>query len=257
MFRKYEKTCRILLPDHIVSLYGPGARNTFLNKKILSNTEVKELLTGKVIIEEKIDGANVGIIPTGKPGEPFRLQKRGSLVDASEHAQYNRFKAWAWERYESLATLSRNYLIYGEFMWATHHIYYDQLPDWFICYDIYDHGKQEYLSRERKEEICSNWNIPIIPLLFCGYVDERNDVYKYFEKPKREVSRSAYSSTEDREGIVIKNYRKQMRGKIVRPDFIKEIDENGVHWTTKWDSRRVNKLKEETDVSTQNAISGS
>ena len=55
MFRKYEKTLRIPYPG-------------INNKRILSKAEVKELITGRVIVEEKIDGANVGIIGTSTGG---------------------------------------------------------------------------------------------------------------------------------------------------------------------------------------------
>ncbi len=50
MFRKYEKTPRILTPNFNV----PG-------KLYLSKDEVKSLLAGEVVVEEKMDGANVGI----------------------------------------------------------------------------------------------------------------------------------------------------------------------------------------------------
>jgi hypothetical protein len=52
-----------------------------------------------------------------------------------------------------------------------------------------------------------------------------------------------YSTDHDREGIMVKNYRKQMRGKIVVPEFVKELNEDGTHWMTRWDSRKINKLK--------------
>ena len=35
-----------------------------------------------------------------------------------------------------------------------------------------------------------------------------------------------------------------MRGKIVIPEFVKELNEDGTHWISKWDSRKVNKLRE-------------
>ena len=51
MFRKYEKTYRILVPQ--IDVKG---------KHYLSKKEVKKLLGGNVTIMEKLDGANVGII---------------------------------------------------------------------------------------------------------------------------------------------------------------------------------------------------
>ena len=81
MFRKYEKTCRILVPQY------PGVKG----KHYLHTKEVKSLLTGSVVITEKMDGANIGIIGT-KDG--FNIQKRGDLIYVNEQAQFGRLKAW-------------------------------------------------------------------------------------------------------------------------------------------------------------------
>jgi len=221
MFRKYEKTFRIPTNKYNVS-----------GKRKLSKKEVKQLLNGYLTVEEKIDGANVGIIAT-KDG--FRLQKRGSLVDEGEHPQFGRLKAWANERWGALTYyMPKNTIIYGEFMWATHHIYYDNLPDWFICIDIFQEGK--FVNRDDKQLICFELGIKLVPLLYEGYVDSITEIEDLVEGP------SAYSTDHEREGIVVKNYRKQMKGKIVRPEFVKEINEDGVHWMTKWDPRKINKL---------------
>jgi ATP-dependent RNA circularization protein (DNA/RNA ligase family) len=221
MFRKYEKTFRI-----------PGF--DIKGKAVLSHKEVQALLTGRITVEEKIDGANVGIIG-GKKDKIFRLQKRGSLVDFSEHPQFGRFKAWTSERFHKLMGVRYPYIIYGEFMWATHHIFYDSLPDWFICFDIWD--GQEFVGRRIKEKFCESLHIEVVPLVYEGYVSNVPEVLNMV------YGQSEYSSDHDREGIVVKNCRKQMRGKIVRPEFIKEIDEDGKHWMTRWDPREVNKLR--------------
>jgi len=158
MFNKYQKTYRIQTPNIEVS----GKMNMY--KK-----DVQGLLTGKVTIEEKIDGANVAIIG-GTPFEPFRLQKRGSLIDKSEHAQYNRFKEWSMKKWNDLSKIKKGTYIYGEFMWATHHIYYDSLPDWFICFDVWD-GKRFY-NRLEKDDYCREFNLEIVPLIYNSYIDD-------------------------------------------------------------------------------------
>lgn len=219
MFNKYQKTYRIQTPNIEVS----GKMNMY--KK-----DVQGLLTGKVTIEEKIDGANVAIIG----GDPFRLQKRGSLIDVSEHQQYNRLKAWSMERWNDLSKIKKGTYIYGEFMWATHHIYYDNLPDWFICFDVWD-GKKFY-NRLEKDDYCRELNLEIVPLIYNSYIDNILHLESFVRGP------SKYSTDHDREGIVVKNYRKQMRGKIVVPEFVKELNEDGTHWMTRWDSRKVNSL---------------
>jgi hypothetical protein len=232
MFNKYEKTYRIQTPNLKIS-----------GKMNMSKKDVQRLLTGKVTIEEKIDGANVAIIGMAsnvsyfRPPRPFRLQKRGSLIDFSEHEQYNRFKAWSMKQWNNLSKIEYGIYVYGEFMWATHHIFYDNLTDWFVCFDIWD-GRKFYDRRE-KEKYCNDLNFQIIPLVYEGYIDDIIHLESFVH------GKSEYSTDHDREGIVVKNYRKQMRGKIVVPEFVKELNEDGTHWMTRWDPRKVNKLKKE------------
>ena len=122
MFLKYEKTFRIPIPQIKV----PG-------KLILSRKELQLLLAGKVEIEEKMDGANVGIIRHKKG---FSLQKRGSLVGQSEHEQFQYFHAWANRiKYDNIMSVPPNHLLYGELLYAVHTIYYDNLPDYFLVFD--------------------------------------------------------------------------------------------------------------------------
>jgi len=232
MFREYEKTYRIPHPE--VS-----------NKLNISDQQLKELLTGFVIVEEKIDGANTGII--GLKRDQFRLQKRSSLVDTSEHPQYGRFKAWSIEHYNDLIKIPQGVIAYGEFMWATHHIYYNELPDWFICFDVF-HKNYGYLNRTDKEKFCNDFNLKCVPLIAQGYFNKKeimnmldgNSAYNSFSFDK--ISNKHIPCF--KEGIVVKNYRKQKRAKLVRPDFIKELNEDGTHWMTLWDPSRINKLKE-------------
>ena len=229
MFVEYEKTFLLNTPNNHVA-----------GKRMMSKDDIQALITGKVTIEEKIDGANVGIIGVHQSEfsseTPFRLQKRSSLVDFSEHEQFNRFKAWAMERWSNWFKLRKGIVVYGEFMWATHHIFYDSLPDWFVCFDVLVDGK--FFRRQEKEEFCKELNIEIVPLVYEGYIDNILHLESFIR------GKSAYSSDHDREGIVVKNYRKQMRGKIVVPEFVKELNEDGTHWMTRWDPRKVNKLKD-------------
>jgi len=207
MFRKYEKTYRIRIPQFQV----PG-------KHYLSSDETKRLIGAKVIVEEKMDGANAGII-RHKSG--LHLQKRGSLVSTSEHAQFQFFHGWSNVNYDKIMAIPVGYLIYGELMYAQHNIFYDKLPDYFLVFDIFN-GKK-FLSREERNEFCEILGFSQVPFISEGYF-KLEDLYSLLPKI------SAYGDRA--EGIVIKRYRKKeyMRGKIVWPEFMKTIDE---HWTKK------------------------
>ena len=210
MFRKYEKTYRLSIPGFEV----PG-------KFSLSDREVSELLSGKVIVEEKMDGANTGII---RFAESYRLQKRGSLVDTSEHEQFNRFKAWASEHYNNIMSIPPGYVVYGEFLYAQHHIFYDRLPDWFLVFDIFSISRRQYVNYEIRRAMCESAGLWMVPLIGVGHYTKEELGCVLLPKVSRYGDRA--------EGIVIKRYskKKYLRTKLVWPDFVKEVDESD-HWT--------------------------
>jgi len=218
MFRKYEKTYRLALPEFIVK-----------GKLLLDHNQVKDLFAGMVTIEEKMDGANIGII-RHKTG--FHLQKRGSLVSTSEHAQFQFFHNWAnVQNYDKLMALPKKYIVYGELMYALHTIYYDQLPDFVLVFDVWN--GERYLNRFERDKFCDKYSFHQVPLLFTDFY---NPVDVQHLVPKK----SAYGSTA--EGIVIKRYKKNgnyCKAKLVWPRFQKEMEESD-HWMHK--QLRRNKL---------------
>jgi ATP-dependent RNA circularization protein (DNA/RNA ligase family) len=216
MFRKYEKTYRLLVPQY-PEVKG---KDHYLNKK-----EARALMTGKLVVTEKMDGSNVGVI--GTAGDPV-LQKRASLVDASEHNQYNLFKAWAQTKNKVLRALPKKWIVYGELMFTVHTIQYDKLPDWFLVFAIWD--GQEYMPWKEMIKSTKAAGLHTVPFIAEGYFDRATIVDELMPKM------SAYGN-EEAEGIVVYNYKKQMRGKIVKPEFVKRHTHN-----TKWTSTGQNKL---------------
>jgi len=207
MFRKYEKTFRILVPQ--IDIKG---------KHYLSKKECQQLLNGKVTITEKMDGANVGIV---RYRDTFHLQKRGSLVGDSEHAQFNFFKAWSYQNYDKIMQIPKGTVLYGELMYAKHTIFYDRLPDYFLAFAWLNKGSNRYYKWDEMKTLCDNIGFHTVPLLHQGYVD-RMELFDMIPDV------SNYGSTMA-EGIVVWNHKKGMRGKVVRSEFQKFMDNEG-HW---------------------------
>lgn len=144
MFIKYEKTYRVKVPQFDIA-----------GKLVADGDDVKSMLGYKVILEEKIDGANTGII---RHKNGFSLQKRGSLVGPSEHAQFQFFHHWANQiAYDKIMSVPIDYLIYGELMFAVHTIYYDKLPDWFCVFDVLNTKTQKWLNRNERNKFCEKY----------------------------------------------------------------------------------------------------
>lgn len=208
MFRKYEKTYRIVSPNYKVK-----------GKFNLTRAEQNGLITGRVQITEKVDGANVGIIRGKK--DKWVLQKRRGLADEGSHAQFSFF--WNWARYniDKILRIPNGWIIYGELCFAKHHVSYDMLPSYFLVFDIWD-GKQ-YLKESEIE--ANNLGFKHVPILYEGYIDNVLELEKF-------ITTSNLATKSIMEGIVVKNRRKQTRGKLVRPEFMKGIEDEG-HWMYK------------------------
>ncbi|MHA2280300.1 MAG: RNA ligase family protein [Promethearchaeota archaeon] len=219
MFRKYEKTYRILVPQ--IATKG---------KHYLSKEEVKKLLGGNVTIMEKLDGANVGII---RHKDTFKLQKRGSLVDDSEHYQFQFFKAWCYNNYDKIMQIPRNTILYGELMICKHTVFYNKLPDYFIPFAWYDKRSDRYFSYKEFKELCDKIGFVTAPLLYEGHIDRMS----LFDL----IPDMSNFGDETAEGLVVWNHKNGMRGKVVRAEFQKFMDQGG-HWQHR--KVTINKLKD-------------
>lgn len=208
MFRHYEKTFRILVPQ--IATKG---------KHFLSDADTRKLLGGNVVITEKMDGANVGII---RHKDYFKLQKRGSLVDVGEHFQFNFFKAWSQQNYDKLLQIPQGTTLYGELMICKHTVPYDMLPDYFLAFAWYDKKNNEYKHRDEMTELCDKIGLCYTPEICRGCNFSKDELFDLIPDP------SVYGHA-PAEGLVVWNYKQNMRGKVVRAEFQKAMDEDD-HW---------------------------
>ena len=121
-------------------------------------------------VQEKIDGAGVGIswLDTAPVlrNRDHVLKKGYSKIKTPAKKQF--VPAWNWihkhekdiklvsELWESPVT------IYGEWMFASHSIKYDKLPDTFIAYDIWSVVDNKFLNPEIVKNLLSETNIEYI-----------------------------------------------------------------------------------------------
>lgn len=213
--RKYEKTYRI------------DMKNLFVKGKfMLKNKDENLLIGGNVTITEKMDGGNVQIYKN-KKGQVW-LGKKSSTIDNS-HPQYKFFENWAYENEKQLKALPNNIVIYMELLACVHTIYYNNLPDMCLVFDIYDLNEKKYLKWIEVVKICDSCGLYTVPLIYTGKTNK-----ELLENliPKE----SKYGDLA--EGIVVKNYRQQIRGKIVKKQFKKELEE--INKTAKhWQFRKI------------------
>jgi hypothetical protein len=129
-----------------------------------------------LVVEEKLDGANCGV-SFSKAGE-LRLQSRGHyLVGGGRERHFDLFKAWAQSHEASLRErLGERYVMYGEWLFAKHTVFYDRLPHYFMEFDVLDTADGSFLSTERRRELLRGLAVQPVPVLHSGELGTLEDL---------------------------------------------------------------------------------
>ncbi len=193
------------------------------------------MLAHAVDVEEKIDGANLGI--SFDENGSIRFQNRGNWLKGKLTGQWERLRGWIAEHESSMRIhLPQNHILFGEWCYAKHSVYYDRLPDWFVAFDVYDTTTQQFWSTQRRDSMLQSVGIIPVPKIGMGLFSLK-ELTKMLYKP------SAFGN-ETREGIYIRHAqdgRLISRAKLVRPEFVQKIDE---HWSSR--SIQPNRLRIES-----------
>lgn len=190
--------------------------------KVLSPVEATALLKSSVVVEEKLDGANLGISLT--PDNNLQAQNRGQYLVEPYSGQFARLPSWLIQHLENLrAVLKPQLILFGEWCTARHSLDYAALPDWFLLFDVYDRAEGRFWSTTRRNALAVEAGLETVPLVFHGKAT--------IADLKRIVTTtpSQYRSG-PLEGIVIRGESStwcKARAKLVHPDFTQAIDS---HW---------------------------
>ena len=202
---------------HIVNL-GAMARDDLL----MSSIDIEHMLKGIVVVEEKIDGANLGF--RYDSNKKIIAQNRSHYVCSSSHPQFKKLDQWISMHKTGLdSILSKgNLIIYGEWLYSKHSINYTMLPDYFIMFDIYDIDAKKFYSRERVEKMVIGTGLNMVPIIFKGKTN--------LEKLKLLAQTNSQYYNGVVEGVYVRLCNSdwlELRAKIVRADFISGDE----HWT--------------------------
>jgi RNA ligase len=210
-----------------------------------------------VIVEEKLDGANAAL-SFDERGE-LLLQSRGHfLTGGARERHFDLFKSWARCHQARLrAVLGSRYVVYGEWLFAKHTIFYDCLPHYFMEFDVLDRERDVFLATPERHELLRGLPLASVPVLHAGPLSVLAQLRgllgpsRYKSKAWREQMRQAAASGEsarwgsveravsetDRsdlaEGLYVKVEEEgQVRGRFkwVRADFLTTVIESASHW---------------------------
>jgi len=202
---------------HLATLAGVDIRGD----KVLSESERDEFLQHNLVVEEKVDGANLGI--SFGPEGNLRVQNRGSYLSMPATGQWKKLGEWLVPRTDALFEhLADRFILFGEWCYAQHSVVYDRLPDWFLGFDLYDKQCRRFLSSGRRDELLKKMRIARVPVIAHGR-------FTYTEISQL-LSRSQLAD-QPAEGIYLRVDHDEWlakRTKLVRPAFIQSMKE---HWS--------------------------
>ena len=130
--------------------------------KVLSLDEMRKILMGEVVVEEKLDGANLGF-SVSADGR-IQAQNRSHYIVPPYAGQFGRLRSWVPAHGEPLIeALGSNLIAFGEWCAARHSLTYQQLPDWWLLFDIYDRSEQRFWSTARRDIWASSLGVATVP----------------------------------------------------------------------------------------------
>lgn len=203
---------------HLVWL-GPGKPR---DDKVLSPEEAQRFLDGEVVVEEKLDGANLGI--SLDPAGGLRLQNRGAWLLPPYGGQFGRLQAWLDVHQDQLYdALETHLIVFGEWCAARHSLDYDRLPDWWLLFDVWDRNEQRFWSSARRNAWAQRAGLRCVAERDRGHFD-LGALHQMLAH-----AQSRYRAGPP-EGFVLRREDGtwlQARTKIVRADFTQSMD---IHW---------------------------
>ncbi len=212
-FYKFPRT------PHLFVLPGLNIRDD----KVLERGEEEKFYLRPIIIEEKIDGANVGI--SFDLNLNLQIQNRNNYVKPGDQPQFESIWEWAYLRSGILQQLlSSRYILFGEWCYAQHSVHYTNLPDWFLGFDVFDKFDNKFFTVRNRNELLDKADLSAVPLIAQKKVN-RQQLISIIENA---TSKYASGSVE---GIYLRlesDDKLEARAKVVRRDFIQNI---GEHWS--------------------------
>lgn len=197
--------------------------------KVLSVAEATALLSAEVILEEKVDGANLGFSLSADA--ELRVQNRGQYLAEPHSGQFARLPQWLAIHGGGIGDVllehaDRGLMLFGEWCAARHSLDYTRLPDWFLLFDVFEGGSGQFWSSRRRDNLATQLGLATTPRLAQGRFTLSDLSTKVQVWPSRFRDGPL-------EGIVVRRESDdwcERRAKLVRGDFTQGITE---HWRTR------------------------
>lgn len=206
-----------------------------------------------LVVEEKLDGANAGISFDGDGR--LSLQSRGHfLTGGYRERHFDLLKTWAARHAAALhRVLGARYVLYGEWVFAKHTVFYDALPHYFLEFDVLDRDTGAFLDTPTRHAMLRGSPVVSVPVLHRGEIATleglqslilpslyktpawRDRLREAAEQGAVDVERAVAETdpSEHAEGLYLKDEHDGVvrgRYKFVRASFLTAVVDSGSHW---------------------------
>ena len=228
------------------SALQPGDEDVpLMHRRALEGTEV--------VVTEKLDGINIGL-RFDAYGKPW-LFSRSHFIGAE--ALFDRLKAQiASSAAASFERLGTRFIVYGEWLFARHTVFYDALPAYFFVFDAFDVVDQRFLGTAERRQSIEGLGFHEAPELWRGDGADLPPVDALLSRSRFATAQLSehFDALITSRGLVLERERAQTqlsgemeglyfrlerdgrfvsRCKYVRPGFRQTISDSGTHWASR------------------------
>lgn len=204
--------------------YSPGGTS---DDKIASS--VAGLVGVDIVITEKMDGSNTSLEFDGC----FSRSHSG----APNHPSFDGLKALHSSiKYQ----IPKGIQLFGEWCYALHSIAYNELPSYFLMFNVRDVSNSQWASWEEVELWAEEIKVSTVPLLFSGKINSEKELQELVESFVIQNSKCGGI----REGVVVRVARSFSDSEFSQC-VSKWVRANHVQTTEHWQNQEIikNKLK--------------
>ena len=187
--------------------------------KVLTPQAAEAFLQKDVVVEEKVDGENLGLsVVDGR----VVSQSRGSYV-APGGTSFRGLESWLRPRASRIGKeLGEDLVLFGEWCAVRHTVPYDALPDWLLVFDVYDRRSRSFWPLDERDLLAESLHLASVPRLGLG---------RYDLLALEQLLGASRLGDTAMEGLVLRHPNEpECRAKLVQPDFVQAI---GQHWRSR------------------------
>ena len=220
----------------------------------LAAVRFAEIAGRPLVVEEKIDGQNAAL--SFDDDGSLLLQSRGHyLRGGARERSFEPFKRWAAIHAAAFReVLGSRFVVYGEWCFAKHTVFYDALPHWFLEFDVLDRRRDVFLSTPARRSLLEGLPIDSVPVLASTAFDSLAQLVAHVgvstaktptwrERLRESAARSPHvdvdrtvretDPSDEMEGLYLKREEGGVvvdRLKWVRPSFLQAVVASESHW---------------------------